>query len=385
MRWFSSVLALSAVLGFAACGGGGSPATQSKQVGVRGPSEVTAEPVSTAGRNPFMPSVGKDKKNVKPPKAAVTGSGPATYSARLPGLYGGTMNYATCDSHQLVTFLEANPAKAQAWAQALGIGVSDIRSYVSGLTAVTLRTDTRVTNHGYVNGVANPIQSVLEAGTAVLVNNYGEPVVKCYCGNPLGPPVTYTQPTYVGPLWAGFAPTHITIIQQSTTIINVFKLYDPSSGRIFLRPAGTDGTSDRPYHGPGGTPAPTPSPQTTPSGTQPAPQPQTQTQAPTQTSPSAPTENPSASFSPNPGQQGDNFVLSASGFQPGANLSVELTRPDGVVEHYTISVGSDGSGSHTFTNTANVITGTYTAVVTNPTTGASATTSVQVQPAGGGG
>ena len=44
-----------------------------------------------------------------------------------------------------VFFLEQNPNKAAAWATTLGIQTTQIRDYVSGLTAVLLRTDTRVT------------------------------------------------------------------------------------------------------------------------------------------------------------------------------------------------------------------------------------------------
>jgi hypothetical protein len=306
---------------------------------------------------------------VKPPRAAVSsGGGPGTYSGGLPGLYGGTRNYTTCDAHKLVAFLEQNPAKAGAWAATLGVQTSQIRRYVNRLTPVTLRTDTRVTNHGYVNGRADAIQAVLQAGTAVFVNQYGRPVVKCYCGNPLTPPVLYREPTYVGPRWNGFAPSHITIINQTTTIIDTFTLYDPRTNMTFPQGAGLGGKAG-PYTGSGTSKSPaTPPPAQTP-----------QQQTPPSTGQSA-TENPSASFSPNPGKLGDTFTLAASGFSPGANLQVTLTRPDGVVEHYGISIGSDGTGAHTFTNTGNAPSGTYNATVTNPATGAKAQTSVQVLP-----
>ncbi|HEY6396561.1 MAG TPA: DUF6777 domain-containing protein, partial [Solirubrobacteraceae bacterium] len=203
---------------------------------MKGPSEVVAAPVSTTGNNPFTPKVGTDRPGVRPPAAASTSSaGLVSYTGSLPGLYGGTRNYSSCNKPQLVSFLQQNPAKATAWATTLGIQTTQISHFVSGLTDVVLRTDTRVTNHGYVNGVADPIQSVLEAGTAVLVDQYGRPVVKCYCGNPLTPPVLYSSPVYTGPLWVGFSTTNITIIQQSVTIINQFTLYDPSTGMEFKR------------------------------------------------------------------------------------------------------------------------------------------------------
>ena len=360
------VAAVLAGLGLAGCGGGSSSAT-----GVKGPSEVTAAPVSTRGANPFTAAVGTDTPGLLPPAAAVSSSGgPATYNADLPGLYGGTRNYTTCDAAKLVNFLEQNPSKAAAWALTLSIKASQIRDYVSGLTDVILRTDTRVTNHGYVNGLADPIQSVLEAGTAVFVDKYGQPVVKCYCGNPLTLPVLYAAPTYIGPLWAGFSPTQITIINQSTTIINTFTLYDPRNGKTFTRTSGVHGR-DGPYSAPSTTTT------TQPQSTTPAP---ATGSTPTQTAPSAPAaENPSVSLSPNPVTQGDTVTLTASGFAPGASLQITVNRPDGVVEHYPLSAGSDGTGTYTFSNAAgNAPLGTYSVTVANLATGAQASGSVTV-------
>src|SRR3954470_4954792 len=282
LRLAACVLALAAATALSACGGGSSAKTTA---GVKGASEITGEPVSSAGANPFTAPAGKDMSGVRPPKQAVSSAGPSTYRGSLPGLYGGTRDYATCDAHKLVNFLEHEPSKAGAWAGVLGIPVTRIRTYVNHLTPVLLRTDTRVTNHGYAGGHATVIQSVLQAGTAVFVNRYGEPVIKCYCGNPLTPPILYREPVYIGPRWADFSTTHITIIKQSITIIDTFTLYDPHTGTTFARPAGTDGSSDT-------TPGQSLPPQTSPGGTTPPPS-GSQPQPPQQQN-----ENPSASFSP---------------------------------------------------------------------------------------
>jgi hypothetical protein len=366
LRGAAAVAVVAVVL--AGCGGGSKPTA-----GVSGRSEVVAAPVSTAGNNPFTPKVGTDRKGLRPPaQAASKSGGPATYNASLPGLYGGTRNYTSCDAEKLVGFLEQNPSKASAWASTLGVRTTQIRQYVGGLTSVLLRTDTRVTNHGYVNGTADPIQSVLQAGTAVLVNRYGQPVVKCYCGNPLTAPVLYSAPVYSGPLWTGFSTSRITIIQQSTTIIKQYILYDPSTGMEFPRTPGSHGY-DGPYMG-AGTGNQAPQQPASPQGSGPA--------QPAPAQPSAPTENPSMSLSPNPVTQGDTVTLSASGFAPGASLQITVTRPDGVVEHYPTSAGSDGSATYTFSGAAgNSPTGTYSVTVANPATGASASGSIEVQPA----
>ena len=45
----------------------------------------------------------------------------------------------------------------------------------------------------------------------MLVNQYGYPVVRCLCGNPLTPPVSGKKYRYVGPQWQGFNQTTIII------------------------------------------------------------------------------------------------------------------------------------------------------------------------------
>src|SRR3954471_8497177 len=304
-RHLASGLVLAATaLALASCGG---TEAQTAAAGVAGESEVRAEPVSSAGENPFTDPAGKDMAGLDPPAgAAAKGGGRPTYQGDLPGLYGGTQNYATCDAARLISFLEANPDKASAWAFTLGIRPDQIRRYVNGLTPVLLRTDTRVTNHGYINGRANPIQSVLQAGTAVFVNRYGQPVVKCYCGNPLTPPTLYQAPVYTGPRWPRFETRYITIIERTTTIIRTYTLYDPRTGRTFTRPAGTSGGSDLPGAGDLPEPmVPIPPTEPTPSAPPPVQQAPPETTPPSQPEPQQPeAEHPSAAFSPNPGEAG---------------------------------------------------------------------------------
>jgi hypothetical protein len=181
-------------------------------------------------------------------------------SADTVGLYGGSLRYSRCARGRLVDFLSASPAKARAWISVLNsdptlywsggsrLTVDDIRSYVFELTPVVLRTDTWVTNHGFSNGRATPIQSVLQAGTAVLVDAYGVPRLKCYCGNPLLPPRRF-RPVYRGPRWPGFDPTRVIIVTRSVTIIDTFTLYDVATGALFARRPGTEGDEDAPRGG----------------------------------------------------------------------------------------------------------------------------------------
>ena len=165
------------------------------------------------------------------------------------------------------------------WAQTVGIQQTQIRTYIGQLTSVILRSDTFVTNHGWENGQVTSFPSVLQAGTAVLVNQYGEPVTRCYCGNPLTPPpTTGYEPTYYGPTWRWWNPTSITVIKQSVTIINNYTMvnvYKPSE--TYTVPAGGNVTDVIPTK----TTTPTPTPLPT---VEPQPAPSYSTRRPTPTS-----------------------------------------------------------------------------------------------------
>ena len=212
------------------------------------PAAVTLQPVQTPGANPFMPPVGTDRPGLR----LLKGSG-GTFSGGTPGLYGGTLRKASCNPQQMVSFLDAHPDKAAAWASVLGIRPTDIPGYVAGLTPVVLRSDTAVTNHGYADGHVTSLPAILQAGTAVLIDRYGQPVTKCFCGNPLTKPTAYAGPTYTGRHWASFSPASVTVIKQSTVVINSFILVDPATGSAFRRPSGSSGSADQP----GSTPSET--------------------------------------------------------------------------------------------------------------------------------
>ncbi len=101
-------------------------------------------------------------------------------------IYGGSGHNA-CDPEALIAFLESHPAHARAWAGVQGINPDEIADYVRGLTPGWLLADTEVTNHGFVDDDATPRAAILEAGTAVLVDDQGVPRARCRCGNPLLP------------------------------------------------------------------------------------------------------------------------------------------------------------------------------------------------------
>lgn len=162
----------------------------------------------------------------------------STVSGAAPGLYGGTEILSTCDKEALIAFMEENLDKAAAWAGVQEIDVADIPDFVRGLTDVILQVDTRVTNHGFRDGIANPINSVLQAGTAVLVDTFGIPRVRCFCGNPLQPAIELSvDVTVQGTPWPGFDLSNSVVVQAIEEVID-FTLEDILGPLSFIKPVG---------------------------------------------------------------------------------------------------------------------------------------------------
>ena len=184
-----------------------------------------------------------------------------SWSGGEPGLYGGTQDQTRCDKVAMLAFLQQNPAKAAAWVAAQNsdptllwgngrrsLTVAELPAYFAELTPVTLLRDTRVTNHGYVNGQPTARQSVLQAGTAVLVDLYGVPRARCACGNPLIPPIALpVPPIWVGPTWPGWDPTVIIVVVPAPVIITQIIIIDLNSGEQIIRIPGSNGDQDTPH------------------------------------------------------------------------------------------------------------------------------------------
>ncbi len=139
---------------------------------------VVREAAGDVGSDPFTTAMGDGDfadEVAALPVSSDDAAGAALRAGTAPGLYGGTGDAGRCDSGALVEFLEANADEADAWAGALGIATDEIAEYVATLEPRVLLHDTRVTNHGFSGGRATPLQSVLQAGTAVLVDATGVP------------------------------------------------------------------------------------------------------------------------------------------------------------------------------------------------------------------
>jgi hypothetical protein len=217
--------------------------------------EVTLLPAADAGADPFTESVQSGETDIAAPAAAaaadVRAELPRDDSTALlvangtePGLYGGSGDERVCDAAKLVEFLNDNADKAAAWSDVLGITPDGIGDYAASLTPVVLVSDTLVTNHGFADGEATVVRSVLQAGTAVMVDDQGVPRVKCNCGNPLTPPEPVAADDWQlqGQLWTGFDVTQVTTIRAGDSVTE-FTLCDLQTGRRFTRPVGSTGGS----------------------------------------------------------------------------------------------------------------------------------------------
>ena len=208
--------------------------------------EVFLEPAGSDGTDPFT-------RNIDDVTAgALAGEVNGSQNGSEPGLYGGTRDDASCNRLALVRFLSDEPEKAAAWARVHDIEPDAIFEYVSSLTPVLLRGDTRVTNHGFRDGTANPIQSVLQAGTAVLVDEFGIPRVRCSCGTRSFHPSRRSHPGTWGDEWDGFDRDRVQVTFVDVDI-DIFVLTDVETGDRFQRPVGSDGDDDEDV---GGDPPP---------------------------------------------------------------------------------------------------------------------------------
>ena len=221
------------------------------------PGEVLLEPVNVPTVDPFTDSAGTGTEATPtvtlPDIALPTTTAPLdegqvalpAVNGNTPGLYGGTRNAAECNQQAMISFLEAHPDKAAAWAGVQGIQVSEIRAYIEGLTPVVLTRDTRVTNHGFRNGQAYAHPSVLQRGHAVLVDQWGVPRAKCSCGNPLTPPEPVAgPPIYVGDPWPEWNVTVIVVVVAGPPVDGGFVLVDLTTGQLIIRTVGA--TPDTP-------------------------------------------------------------------------------------------------------------------------------------------
>ncbi|AIR96583.1 DUF6777 domain-containing protein [Streptomyces glaucescens] len=228
-------------------GGGGGREVFLVAADEEGPDPFTR---STAGKSAVRPVTPSPTQSVGTNEVRRLNAGRA-------GVYGGTEKVSACDVERQISYLRENPAKNKAFGSVLGIAPSDVPGYLRGLTPVQLQWDTRVTNHGYRDGKAQPYQAILQSGTAVLVNDRGMPRVRCACGNPLTNPVQqHSGYRRTGDTWPAFSPANVVVMQPAQQVVTTFVLRDSENGQWVARPRGDDGDNDEPTRPPRAMPTP---------------------------------------------------------------------------------------------------------------------------------
>jgi hypothetical protein len=240
--------ALSAALLAAGCGGHDG---ESAAFGADG-GEVFLQPVAGGGPDPFTESTAADPPSVTrmpypaaPTDRGSTPQGVRSFSGSTPGLYGGIRAVGSCDVEKQIGFLASDSGRARSFAQAAGVSQAVVPDFLRGLTSVVLRADTQVTDHGFRDGRATTFQSVLQRGTAVLVDNRGVPRVRCAGGNPLNPPTVSKSPAGTqGKPWSGFRPGNVVVVTPASTVISNITIIDIVDHTWIERRIGDDGHRD---------------------------------------------------------------------------------------------------------------------------------------------
>ncbi|MER7519480.1 DUF6777 domain-containing protein [Streptomyces sp. NPDC126499] len=255
-RWPSrsaagAVTALASALLLAGCsaGDGGEPGAR-QTAAAAAADQVLLQPADSPGPAPFTPSTvleGPPAHPGAPPAAGVGEPAPAgrALTGATPGLYGGTRSVASCDVEKQIALLTADGGRARAFAEAAGIPENNIAGWLRGLTPVLLRADTRVTSHGFRDGGPTAFQSVLQAGTAVLVDPYGTPRVRCGCGNPLRSPADAQGAAHSGKPWPGYRPDRVLAITPTSTVVTRLVIANNADNTWIERRTGSRGDQDR--------------------------------------------------------------------------------------------------------------------------------------------
>jgi hypothetical protein len=271
---FVTACALSAALLLSGCGGDGGGDGEGDAAGAGG--ALFLQPAAAPGPDPFTstatttatPSpVSRTRQTAGPGDAAPVSvglSGLRTLSGGTPGLYGGIERTGSCDVARQIGHLTRDRARTRAFARVAGVSPTSVPDHLRGLTPVVLRADTRVTGHGFRAGRAVGHQAVLQAGTAVLVDDRGVPRVRCACGNPLRPPVALRgTPAVEGTPWPGYRPGQVVAVTPAPNVITEFTIVDVTTRTWIERRTGHDVRRDRALPSPvwaTDSPAPAPEP-----------------------------------------------------------------------------------------------------------------------------
>ncbi|MGC4950184.1 DUF6777 domain-containing protein [Streptomyces sp. DT224] len=245
-RTVAALLSLGTLLA-AGCAQDASEGTEAAGTG-----EVLLQPASDPGTAPFTASTAGGPGL---PRAAPRTGAPRSPSApgralrrtgSTPGLYAGTRAVPSCDVEAQIRMLAVDPAREEAFAHTVSVARDQVAGFLRGLTPVLLRADTLVTGHGFRDGSVITYQSVLQAGTAVMVDDRGLPRVRCVCGNPLDPPSGPGDAAAgTGKRWEGYDPARTVVVEPAVRPVAELVIADLAHHSWIARPAGDEGTGDR--------------------------------------------------------------------------------------------------------------------------------------------
>ncbi|WP_411074882.1 DUF6777 domain-containing protein [Streptomyces sp. cmx-4-7] len=238
-------VAFASVLLLAGCSSGGTGAGSAGRPVAAPAQDVLLRAAAVPGPDPFTASTVRNTARPSDPTGPPEGQQAREVDGATPGLYGGTRAVGSCDVERQVSLLAGDAKKARAFAEASGIPEAGVADWLRGLTPVTLRVDARVTGHGYRGGRAEAHQAVLQSGTAVLVDQYGSPRVRCAGGNPLRTPAPDRGGVYVGVPWDAFDPDHVVVVRPTGAVVAGLVIVNATDRTWIERRTGSDGEEDR--------------------------------------------------------------------------------------------------------------------------------------------
>ncbi|MET9930045.1 MULTISPECIES: DUF6777 domain-containing protein [unclassified Streptomyces] len=237
--------AFASALLLAGCSSGGTGAGSAGRPVAAPAQDVLLQAAAVPGPDPFTASTVRNTVRPSDPPGAPEERRARELDGATPGLYGGTRAVGSCDVERQVSLLTGDAKKARAFAEASGIPEAGVAAWLRGLTPVVLRVDARVTGHGYRGGRAEAHQAVLQSGTAVLVDQYGSPRVRCAGGNPLRAPGADRGGVYVGVPWDAFDPDHVVVVRPTGAVVTSLVIVNATDRTWIERRTGSDGEADR--------------------------------------------------------------------------------------------------------------------------------------------
>lgn len=162
-----------------------------------------------------------------------------------PGLYGGTDRASACNAAAVANYLDTHVDEGRAWSHAIGIEPQQIPAYLNTLTPVIVNIDTWVTAHRFSTSGGIPFQTVLQAGTPVMIDAVGVPRLHCKSGSPLIPPANTNLAKLDdvrGTAWPDYAPQKVVAIAYAASSaespVSEFSILDLGSAEQIARKVG---------------------------------------------------------------------------------------------------------------------------------------------------